>query len=81
MSGDLIPLHAEALVSLVEAGALSGVGLNLPIGLPYDRYAAVGALLGRATTALRFAAGDHSAPHLWASRKVPIVDGTFAPSS
>ena len=60
MSGELVPLRAEALVRLEEAGALSGIGLDLSVrpGLTYEQYASIGALLGRATTALRFAAGD-----------------------
>ena len=60
MSANLVPLRAEALVRLEEAGALSGVGLDLSMrpSMTYEQYASIGALLGRATTALRFAAGD-----------------------
>ena len=60
MSADIVPLNAEALVRLEEAGALSGVGLDLSMrpSMTYEQYASIGALLGRATTALRFAAGD-----------------------
>ncbi|MET0937810.1 MAG: hypothetical protein ABWY51_01135 [Gaiellaceae bacterium] len=45
---------------LEDAGALSGLGLDLSMrpDLTYEQYASIGALLGRATTSLRFAVGD-----------------------
>jgi hypothetical protein len=55
-----IVLHSEMLARMEEAGALSAIGLDLTKrpDLSYDRYVAIGRLLGRATAALRWAVGD-----------------------
>jgi hypothetical protein len=63
MSADLVPLHADHLVRMEDAGALSAVGLDLT-GQPdmsFNQYAAIGRLLGTATAALRWAVGDYLA--------------------
>lgn len=61
----------ELLVQLEQSGALSSIGLNLTDpNISYERYEAIGALLGRMHQSLRFAIGDwlRIGEHLFSER-------------
>jgi hypothetical protein len=55
-----LALHADMLVRLEDAGALTRTGLDLSSrpNMTYEQYEAIGTLLGRASAAIRWAVGD-----------------------
>lgn len=72
MTAVAVPEQGYALlVELEQAGALSATGLHLTDpDLSYDRYAAIGSLLGQMHQSLRFAIGDwlNLGEHLFSDR-------------
>lgn len=52
-------LELTPFVSLEHSGALSRVGLRLPIDITRDQYEALGYALGEAHRAVQFAVGDY----------------------